>query len=37
MGAAKPYIGQVTCQGEGVPPTILIIEKIEDLKKNKFG
>jgi hypothetical protein len=21
MGAARPYIGQVTCQGEGVPPT----------------
>jgi hypothetical protein len=25
MGAARPYIGQVTCQGEGVPPTVLAL------------
>jgi hypothetical protein len=24
MGAARPYIGQVTCQGEGVPPTEIL-------------
>jgi hypothetical protein len=26
MGAARPYIGQVTCQGEDVPPTLFCCE-----------
>jgi hypothetical protein len=37
MGAARPYIGQVTCQGEDVPPTEdtlkEIVEEIVEIVK----